>query len=184
MNQETIDKIKAYPLSNDDINIILEPDTKIISYPEFATMNSIDDMFDNLGRCVFLFLTTSETSGHWLCMFKRSNNTIEYFDSYGEKPEAQRCWLSQEQLDELGEGEPYLMKLLKESNCKVFYNTVQYQKEREDINSCGRWCVARLICKDMSNLQFYNTIKDLIKQYGVKSGDDAVAIFTFEHLGK
>lgn len=184
MNQEMIDEIKSYALSNEDINKILEPDTKIISYPDFATMDSIDDAFDTLGRCVFLFLTTSETSGHWLCMFKRNNNTISYFDSYGEKPEAQRCWLSQEQLDALGEGESYLMNLLRKSNYKVFYNTVQYQKEREDINSCGRWCVMRLICKDMNDVQFYNTVKELMKQYNVKSQDDVAAIFTFEHLGK
>lgn len=183
MNQEMIDKIKSYALSNEDINIILEPDTKIISYPDFATMNSIDDAFDRMGRCVFLFLTTSETSGHWLCMFKK-DNTISYFDSYGEKPEAQRCWLSQEQLDELGEGEPYLMNLLRKSGFKVFYNTVQYQKERQDVNSCGRWCVMRLICKDMDDKQFYNTVMGLMKQYDVKTCDDVATIFTFEHLGK
>jgi hypothetical protein len=182
--EERLKEIRAYALSNGDINEILEPDTKIIIYPEFGGMQSIDEAFDSLGRCVFLFLTTSESSGHWLTMFKRGDNTIEYFDSYGEKPEAQREWLTEEMLEDLGQSEPYLMNLLKASGYKVYYNTVRYQKVKDDYNSCGRWCVARLICKDMSNLQFYNTVKEGMKEYGVNQPDDWVSLFTYEFLGK
>lgn len=176
--------IKAYALSNDDINDILDPDTKIFSYPKFCEMSHIDEAFDSIGRCVFLFLTESPTSGHWLCMFKRGGNTIEYFDSYGGKPDSQREWLSEEQLEMLGQEDCCLTNLLRASRYKVYYNTHQYQKDRKDINSCGRWCVARLICKDMSNLQFYNLIKEQMKERGLKSADDWVAIFTYEMLGK
>lgn len=179
-----INEIKAYALSNDDINAILDPDTKIFPYPKFCTMEHIDEAFDRLGRCVFLFLTENESTGHWLCMFKRGNNTIEYFDSYGEKPDAQRQWLSEEQLEDLGEEEPCLTNLLRASRYKVYYNTVPYQKDKNDINSCGRWCVARLICKDFSNLQFHNLVKDQMKQEGLNSPDDWVALFTASILGK
>lgn len=175
---EKLADVKEYALSNEDIQQLLEPDTKIFSYPKFAEMSHIDEAFDPLGRCVFLFLTKSPTSGHWLTMFKR-NGHIEYFDSYGEKPEAQREWMTQERLDELGEGEPYLMDLLKRSRVRVYYNTVPYQKERDDINTCGRWTVARLMCKDMSNLEFYN----LVKRSG-QTPDDWVSLFTYEILGK
>jgi hypothetical protein len=179
-----IEAIKAYALSNDDINTILDPETKILSYPKFCEVEHIDSVFDRLGRCVFLFLTENETTGHWLCMFKRGKDTIEYFDSYGEKPDAQRKWLSEEQLEDLGEGEPCLTYLLKASGYKVYYNTVQYQKDKQDVNSCGRWCVARLICKDFSNLQFHNLIKQQMKERGLQSPDDWVAVFTAEILGK
>lgn len=176
-------QIRAYALSNSDINEILEPDTKIISYPEFGNMSHIDEAFDKLGRCVFLFLTESPTSGHWLTMFRRQNS-IYYFDSYGEKPEAQREWISEEQLEALGEEEPYLKKLLMDSHYKVYWNTHQYQKERQDYNSCGRWCTARLICKDMDDVQFYNVVKDGMKEYGVNQPDDWACLFTYEMLGK
>jgi hypothetical protein len=182
-NTDTLDKaelndVKEYALSNDDIQRILEPDTKIFAYPKFAEMKHIDEAFDPLGRCIFLFLTKSPTSGHWLTMFKRDGH-IEYFDSYGEKPEEQREWITQEMLDELGEGQPYLMDLLKRSRVKVYYNTYAYQKDKDDINTCGRWAVARLMCMDMSNLQFYN----LVKGSG-KTPDDWVSLFTYEILGK
>lgn len=176
-------KIKAYALSNTDIDAILDPDTKVFSYPEFNTMDDIRNAFDQLGRCVFLFLTTSPTSGHWLCMFMRKGH-IEYFDSYGERPDAQRAWLSKDMLDELDESEPTLTRLLRDSHIPVFYNTYAYQTDKNDINTCGRWCVARLILKDLSNLQFYNAVKQDMKERGLKSMDDWVAIFTAEILGK
>jgi hypothetical protein len=180
----SIDEIKRYALSNDDINAILEPDTKIFTYPQFADMESIDQAFDKLGRCIFLFLTINDSTGHWLCMFLRDDGSIEYFDSYGEKPEAQRKWVSAEKLDELGEAEPYLFNLLKESNRKVYYNTYAYQTDRNDINSCGRWCVARLMMKDYSNLQFYNAVRSDMKERGLSKFDDWVALWTYEMLGK
>jgi hypothetical protein len=176
--EETLYKIRQYSLSNDDINAILDPDTKIFSYPKFAQMQHIDEAFDPLGRCVFLFLTESASSGHWVCMFKRGN-IIEYFDSYGEKPEAQRSWLTEERLQELGQGYPYLMDLLKKSGYKVYYNTYPYQKDKADVNTCGRWCVARLVCKDFTNHEFYN----IVTKSGYKP-DDWVALFTYEILGK
>lgn len=177
-------KIKEYAISDEDINKVLQPDTKIFPYPKFGEMETIDEAFDPLGRCVFLFLTKSETSGHWLMMFKRDAKTIEYFDSYGEKPEAQRKWLPEEILEHLGQGEPYLMNLLRQSKYRVYYNTVEYQKDKDDINTCGRWALARLICKDLSNLEFYNLVRADMKKRGLTQMDDWVATFTYEMLGK
>jgi hypothetical protein len=176
-------QIKGYALSNDDIQEILEPDTKIITYPQFGTMNHIDEAFDALGRCIFLFLTTGPTTGHWLTMFKRKEG-IEYFDSYGERPEEQRKWVEPDMLEELGEGEPYLMNLLRSSGYRVYSSTVPYQSDRSDVATCGRWAVARLICKDFSNKQFYDLVREQMRAQDLKSPDDWVALFTYEQLGK
>jgi hypothetical protein len=179
-----IDKIKAYALSNQDIQDILEPDTKILTYPEFCTMDHIDEAFDSLGRCVFLFLTKSATSGHWLCMFKRGANTIEYFDSYGDKPEDQRKWLTPEQLQALNQGEPCLLELLKASRYKVYYSPYDYQSDKNDINTCGRWVAARLLKKELTNKQFYHFVISDMKQSGLTSKDDWVALWTYQMIGK
>lgn len=183
VSAEQLKEIKAYALSNEDIQKILEPDTKILSYPEFCEMDSIDEAFDSMGRCIFLFLTESETSGHWLAMIKRKG-AIYYFDSYGDRPEAQRKWLTEDRLYALGQSEPCLMNLLKSSGYKVFSNTVDYQKEKKDYNTCGRWTSARLILKDLDDKQFFNLIKSEMKKYNLASPDDWVALFTYSILGK
>jgi hypothetical protein len=176
-------EIKAYPLSNDDIQRILKPDTHIFTYPDFARFDSIDEAFDSLGRCIFLFLTESRSVGHWLCMLRRGGD-IEYWDSYGEPPEAQRSWLSQAELEALGEGRPYLLNLLKRSGCKVFYNTHKYQRSSSVDNECGRWCVARLICKDLDNDQFLALVERGMKDNNLQTPDDWVSAFIADMLGK
>jgi hypothetical protein len=183
MSAEQLKRIKDYALSNDDINAILEPDTKIFTYPKFNTMDSIEQAFDSEGRCVFLFLTENEHTGHWLCMFKKPEG-IEYFDSYGDKPDAQRNWLSEDKLIALDEAEPRLTELLRASGERVYYNTFQYQTERGDISTCGRWCASRLLCREMSNLQFFNFVKEQMREMGIDKRDDWVALFTYEKLGK
>lgn len=181
--EEVAKELKSYSLSNDDINRILQPKTNILVYPDFAKMDSIDEAFDELGRCIFLFLTESERVGHWVCMYKK-DNCIYYFDSYGEKPEAQRSWLTEEQLVELGEGHPYLMDLLKKSGKKVYYSTYQYQKETPSISTCGRWCVLRLLCKELNDVEFYNVVKDDMKKNNIDSYDKFVSFFIADILGK
>jgi hypothetical protein len=171
-------RLGAYSLSNADINAILEPDTKIWVYPDFARMSSIEEAFDSLGRCIFLFLTESRTVGHWCCMWEKGK-TIHYFDSYGLAPEAARKWMSEEQLEELGQEEPYLMRLLKASGRPVVYNKVKYQREGGDVATCGRWVVTRLVFKDLSDWKFH----ELVRRSGVPA-DDFATLFTAEILGK
>ena len=145
---------KDYALSNDDINKILDPPTHILTYPELADYNSIDDVFDELGRCIILYLTNGPTSGHWTCMWRKGDR-INYFDSYGDPPEKPREVVG----GAYNQEEPYLMNLLQNSGCKVYYNTHPYQSDRADVATCGRWCVARLLLKDNSDKRFYEIIK-------------------------
>jgi len=178
-----MEEIKAYALSNDDINEIFADPITIIPYPKFAEMESIEEAFDELGRCVYLF-QTSPGLGHWCCMFLRPDGSIECFDSYGERPEDPRKWLGEEELEMLGQGEPYLQNLLKKSGRRVYYNAYPYQKERSDVASCGKHCAVRLICKDFSNLQYYNTIRMLMKEGNFKDPDEAVCALIFNFIGK
>ena len=177
--EEKLSEIKAYPLSNDDIQEILQPDTKIFTYPALGDMSHIDEAFDSLGRCIFLYLTENESTGHWCCMWKVAPDCIYYFDPYGEHPDEPLTWLSPQKNIQNGQDEPYLTKLLRQSGYKVFCNNVKYQKERSDVATCGRHCVARLVLKDC-NSKRYNQIIRASRM----SPDDFVTLLTYEVLGK
>lgn len=163
---------KSYALSNDDINKILDPPTNVLTYPDLEKCATIDDAFDSLGRCILLYLTNSETSGHWVCMWRKGQR-INYFDSYGDPPELPREVVG----GAFDQEEPILTRLLRQSGCKVYYNTHPYQSDRADVATCGRWCVARLILKDNSDKRFY----DIIKHSGQKP-DEFVVNLTSDFL--
>lgn len=171
-------KIKDYPLSDGDIRRILGKDIKIITYPDLGKMNHIDQAFDRKGRCIMLYLTSSETSGHWVCMLNKGD-TIEFFDPYGEAPEEALNTLSPETRAEYGETEPLLYNLMKASGKKVYYNTHPFQKDKANVNTCGRHSVVRCLYAPDS-LEKYKAVMD---SSGM-SPDDFVSALTAPKIGK
>ena len=177
-DEQEDDEVRSYPLSDGDIEDLL-PGIKVISYPEFNQMSSIDQAFDSDGRCLFLYLTEDENTGHWCCMIRHKNH-IEYFDPYGGiGPDDASKWLSKKQLANLDQDTKQLSKLLKASGIPVKINNHKFQKHDNDIATCGRHCVVRL---HFSNLSLPSYAK-MIKDSGMNA-DDFVSAFTYRFLKK
>jgi len=168
-----MDAIKEYALGDDDITKILGH-TSILTYPDLNDITDITQIFDKDGRCVLLFLTEDEQTGHWTGLL-RNANTIEYFDPYGYAPDADRKWLSRDKLRELDQERPVLTKLLRDSGMKVYFNTYGFQADREDVNTCGRWVVSRLLLRKLTLPQFKKRVDDS----GMKP-DDFVSALTYK----
>jgi hypothetical protein len=175
---EATKNVIAYSLSDTDINKILHPRTNIFTYPDLDMMNTIDEAFDTEGRCMMLYPTTSETSGHWVCMIKRPKE-IEFFDPYGKVPDSELKWISSEKRREFNMEQPTLTRLFKESGERIVYNSHDFQKDKMDVNTCGRHCVVRLYYKDMSLADYIK----IIKSSGL-SPDEFVAGLTYLKLHK
>jgi len=178
MSERGLGRIKSYPLSDADIRKILGRDIKIITYPDLGKMSSIDEAFDAKGRSIMLYLTENDTTGHWVCMLNKGDR-IEFFDPYGEAPEQALESVPEENREALGEDEPLLTRLFKASGKKIYYNTYPFQKEKKDVNTCGRHSVVRCLYAPYS-LEKYKKVMD-------SSGmtpDNFVSALTAEKLGK
>lgn len=178
MSGGALERVKAYPLSDGDIRSILGHEIKIFTYPQLKQYRTADSLFDSKGRCLILFLTQSETAGHWCCLLKKGDG-IEFFDPYGDTPAEIQDEIPASKRDELDMNQPYLMRLLKASGCPVSYNTFAFQKTKQDINTCGRHCVVRLLYSPDS-LERY---KSIIDSSGL-SPDDFVSGVSASMLGK
>jgi hypothetical protein len=173
-----MEEIKDYPLGDDDIRKILGNDIKIITYPMLGKMRNIDEAFDKNGRCIMLYLTHDEHSGHWVCMLNRGKE-IEYFDSYGEPPEEPLGDVPRGKLQQMDESSPYLTALLRKSGKRVTYNHHAFQKTAGDINTCGRHAVVRCLYAQYP-LSKYKKVMDSTGM----SPDNFVSALTAQKLGK
>jgi hypothetical protein len=144
----SLKQVRQYALSDKDIRDILG-DVPIFTSRDLGSVQSADSLFDSKGRCVILYTPQSPTEGHWTCLLKKPNG-IYFFDSYGDKPDNDEA---------LGDVPPYLTKLLKGSGKPVYYNTKQYQKERNDVATCGRHIISRLIYANKSPEQYDKIVK-------------------------
>ena len=175
---ETLTEIKETPLSNEDINIMLNG-TKIFKYPDLEDMNSIDEIFDDQGRAVMLFLTKDENTGHWISLHKKEN-IIYYFDPYGYDVDEEKEFIPDYKLEELNQEQPFLMDLFKKSKYKVYSNQYAFQnRNAKNVNTCGRHCVVRLIYKNLDLDDYF----DMIKSSGY-TPDNFVSKLTYKIIQK
>jgi hypothetical protein len=174
----TLQEAKAYPLGDDDINKILEPDTHIFTYPYLKQVKDIDEIFDPYGRAMMLYLTENSNTGHWVCLIRRPDE-IEFFDPYGEGVDKQLSWVGKGKRMELEQERPLLSKLLREKGLPVVYNKTKFQKVDDDIATCGRHCVIRLLFKDLPLPKY----AEMIKTSGM-TPDEFVTRKTYDLLGK
>ena len=171
--------IKEYALSDDDMLKII-PTLWIMPYPDILRARSIDDVLDEKGRLMLLYLTEDQNTGHWVCLLKyRDQPILEFFDPYGIAPDNESKWLTQEKLEQFGQDTKHLSKLLRESPYKVIWNKTKFQKDVSDINTCGRHCLCRLYMKHLTLPQYTK----LLKSSGV-SPDDFVSGFTYNLIGR
>lgn len=93
---------------------------------------------------VVILYRTGPNYGHWTLLHKLDNGHIEFFDSYGFKPDTQFGYIGQEyQLPH------YLWELLKKLSqlTRIHYNQYPLQAQSPGINTCGRWVILRHMFK-------------------------------------
>jgi len=169
--------LESYALTDKDIREALG--TNVFLYPDLYKVQHLDELFDDKGRFVLLYLTKSQNQGHWVAMLKKGN-TLEYFDSYGgHLPDTERQWLSQSKLRELNQDHPRFMELVANSGYKLSYNPYAYQDQTKHNNTCGRHVVARLYLHKLREKQYRN----LIKRTGLDPDEFAIRV-SYALLGK
>lgn len=137
-------------LSGDDIHSITDGQAAIWSYPELIHVSVLDELFSDAGVAVILYDTIQPNVGHWVALFKREGDLIEFFDPYGLAPDTELDITNPMHL-RAGRGaeEPHLTQLIRESGLKLVYNKTQLQRFKEDINTCGRHVGVRIRFKEL-----------------------------------
>lgn len=159
-----------YPLNTQHIKNALGNKVRIITYKELQKCNTIEDVLKPFGKTVIHYSTT-DYYGHWVCVFiNKKNGCIYFFDSYGLFPDDERKFVPKTYLKKVYNEVPHIIKLLAQSNRCVRYNHHVYQHKSAE--TCGRWCIIRLVFDDLDEDEFYNLFK---KYKGVAK--DMMAVF-------
>jgi hypothetical protein len=128
-----------------------------IPYNEIKYMKSIDILLGENDMACILYHTKIDF-GHFVCLYKH-NNRLYYFDSYGRDPDDSFRFISPEIRIKMNEIEPYLFELIAQSGLICEYNDYRLQGYRTQ--TCGRWCICRLLNRDLSVEEFAKQFYDL-----------------------
>lgn len=166
-----------HALSDDEIHKLL-PGVPITLYKDLDE-KSLDQITDKNGRGMILFVTEetpTTITGHWLCVFKQPQG-IMMFDPYGgvkgDPWYKDSTFVEKEDLVELDQTRPELETIIRKAGFRPLFNIHELQKDRRDINTCGRHCAVRLWNDHMSN----NDYVHMLWQHG-PSADATVTALT------
>ena len=120
------------PLSDSDIDSILDGQVRILSYSELKGYNSLHNALGPHQAMVLLYQFPGETVGHWVACWIHGGK-VWHYDSYGLNPDAET------------RGETWYSGLLADSGLEVMTSRYKHQEFREHINTCGRHAALRLL---------------------------------------
>jgi hypothetical protein len=151
----------ARSLSDTDIKRFLKNKTKIIQYKELSKYNNIDDLLYPYGHVILLYMT-GHNYGHWTLIMRRGQNEIHFFDSYGYKPDEEFNFIDNEFRAVSNQIYKKIVFMLLNSPYNITYNEYKLQSKstkKQQISTCGRWCLGRLINGHLDERQFAGFFK-------------------------
>jgi hypothetical protein len=167
--------VKYQSMDDQDIHFYL-PKAKLIQYNDLKKYKTIEKLLPkHKSYFILLYPVQSEMSGHWVCM-TRYDKTIEYFDSYGLKPDIPFSW----DTSNFRENEIYLSKLLNKTRLPIVYNTIDFQSKKDlMMATCGAYAVFRVLTllEFNANLQQNNLMLKTLKETTDEPYDDIVVNF-------
>lgn len=149
-----IDTAETKDLTGDDLMKICNNKVKVVPYHELKDVESIKELLEPHGAVILLY-ETKQNFGHYTALFFDGNNNLEFFDSYGFKPDDELRYAKYDNI-------PYLTNLLNKYNGKIVYNVDKLQKFARDINTCGRWTSLRIRLRKLDKEQFSKLWKGLV----------------------
>ena len=165
-----------YAISNIDIAMYLD-NPNIVKYADLANFDNIDSLFDGYSYVIIL-IESGLNKGHWCCL-TRYNNCVEIFDSYGGTIDHELSYISKQMKAKLGETDNCLTNLLKKSSYKTVINMHKFQSGSNNVDTCGRHVVLRIImflCGGMHLDKYINWFKDAVRKLKL-SNDELVVKF-------
>ena len=166
--------VKYCSMDDEDFRHYL-PNAKLLTYTELSEYKKIEELLPkHKSYFILLYPVKSVTDGHWVCM-TRYDKTLEYFDSYSEKPDEPLSW------GKFKHTPHYLSKLLGKTHLRVTYISIDFQSKRDfNISTCGSYSVFRILTMLEMNadLEKNNLILQTLKETNEdKSYDDIVVEF-------
>jgi hypothetical protein len=155
-------------LTGEQMELITEGKCRVVTYEELENCETIDDCFrDKLG--LIILYQKKSNFGHWSVLYKTSNDTLNFFDSYGFQMDTELKFSDFNLRQHNGVETPHLTALIDKSHYKLTQNKVQYQKRENDLNTCGRHACVRFRMREYNNKQYADLFKKVDSDFYVSA---------------
>jgi hypothetical protein len=162
-----INDVIRTPLTDSHISRYGVPREDIIVYSDLGDEYDIEGLLTDEHPYKIMLIEYKENTGHWVLIMKyelKGKKTLEYFNPFGLYP-SKKDFVDDEVLnDRLDQEQLFLNKLFHKEMGEadfddLIYNKVKFQSRADNVNTCGRHCLMRLICMKEFNMDLSDYIK-------------------------
>ena len=161
----------------------------IIVYSELGDEYDIEGLLTDDNPYKIVLIEYKKNVGHWILIMKyvlKGKKTLEYFNPFGLLP-SKADFVDDDALnDQLDQEHLFLNKLFYKEESEddfddLIYNKVKFQSREDDVNTCGRHCLMRLICMKDFNMDLADYIK-FMKKFAKKldASYDEIVTYTIQ----
>lgn len=158
-------------LTGEEVKNIVGDGVNIVAYHNLGQYNTIEELCDNPTKSAIILYESKLNFGHYCAVILHDDNTLEFFDPYGNKPDSQLSYA----VYDLQFKTPFLTELINNFKGKLIYNKNKLQQFKEDVNTCGRWSSLRVRMRKM-DLESFSLLFSSNRCY---RGDFWVSAITF-----
>lgn len=154
------ENIESVALSAEDLRGMLgakAQTVRVMLYDDLVSFRSLDELLTGFDAAIILLQIQTPNSppvGHWIAMLDMETY-VEHFDSYGIGIDEELAVTHEK---------AYLRDMMEETRRPLVQTKARLQARREDVNTCGRWCVARVLMHSADTDDFSRFFKSFGNQ--------------------
>jgi hypothetical protein len=171
--EQILNQLKKKPLSGREIMEALNNETKIIKYSDMWKYDNINEVLHPFNNAVILYQVRPDF-GHWVCIIKHKNNTLEYFDPYGFSIDHPIKYIKQPFRKQSRQDFPQLIRLFLNSPYNIQINHKKIQTFDKKTSTCGRHIIMRLTLKHVPLKEY----QKIFKNENGMNGDEKITALT------
>ena len=118
----------------------------ILKYCDLKNYATVDELLPEDKSFRIILIEKNYNNGHWVAIM-RHGQTVEYFNSYGLRWDADWKFITRMIRTILGEGTNEMSRLMAQADddgYQTIWNHTRFQKFSPTVNTCGRWCTLRV----------------------------------------
>ena len=162
-----ITKANKTILSGQDIKNLTLNTVNVVPYHVLMDTKNINELFKlstgEIARAVVILYEDKKNNGHFTCLIDRRKESgdFEFFDPYGCDHLDEELKFSKYDTLLLKQSHKHktLSQLINESGYNSFCSHYKFQKDNENINTCGRHCAVRIRLMDLPIKKYSEIIK-------------------------
>lgn len=159
--------------------------TVITAISDIVNKPTIQAVLGPTKAAILLYVTQMDPvahveSGHWTVCMQHADGSIETFDPYGMRPDAELRFVCAACKAAANERHAVLTPLLMASGQRLVYNKADLQSHSPRVSTCGRHCIVRLWHRDMPIDAYVRWLRGAAAAAGMTT-DEYVTSVTLHH---